>query len=196
MRAMGRPRCVLPAHIRPLDIGRTLAGSAFTVTGRRDDSLDPHQTLLQWTALLSQAPPGCVLVIQPHDRELAFMGELSAETLHLRGVRGAIIDGGCRDSDFILRIGFRLFCTHFTPMDIVGRWVATRFDAPVEIGGVAIHAGDQLVADRDGIVVIPQAIAEAVTEETEKVMRTESLVRKAILAGEDPQQAYLKHGKF
>ena len=53
------------------------------------------------------------------------MGELSAETLQRRGVRGYIVDGGCRDIDFILKMGFPVFARFFTPSDIVARWMPT-----------------------------------------------------------------------
>ncbi len=196
LRAMGRADCVLPHSIRPLDPTRKLAGKVYTVSGHVDESLDPHQTLLQWTALLSRAPAGSVVVCQPNDSTLSHMGELSAETLQFRGVHGYLVDGGCRDSEFILRIGFRVFCRYFTPVDVVGRWVADRFGEPIEIGQVTVRTGDYVLADRDGSVVIPEALAEEVTAEAEQVMRTENLVRKAILAGVDPQAAYLQYGKF
>ncbi len=61
---------------------------------------------------------------------------------------------------------------------------------------MSIETGDYVMADRDGTVIIPQAVAEEVIEKTEEVLQTESLVRKAILEGMDPQEAYLKYGKF
>ena len=70
------------------------------------------------------------------------------------------------------------------------------FGEPIQIGEVTIHNADYVVADRDGVVIIPGQMAEEVAAEAENVLRTESLVRKAILQGEDPQQAYLKYGKF
>ena len=196
LREMGHSRCVLPQTIRPLDVNRTLGGKVYTVSGRVDHSLDAHETLVQWTGLLSKVPPDSVLVCQPNDSTLAHMGELSAETLMLRGVRGYVVDGGCRDSDFVLKIGFRVFCRYFTPIDIVGRWVPDRLGDPITIGDVAIRSGDYILADRDGIVVIPGDVAEGVAAHTEEVMRTESMVRKAILEGVDPQEAYLKYGRF
>ncbi len=81
-------------------------------------------------------------------------------------------------------------------MDIVGRWVPDRLGDPITIGDVAIRSGDYILADRDGIVVIPGDVAEEVAAHTEEVMRTESMVRKAILEGVDPQEAYLKYGRF
>lgn len=196
LRSMGHANCVLPNTIRPLDVSKKIAGPVYTVSGRRKDGLDAHQTLLAWTGLLSKAPKGSVVVCQPNDSTLAHMGELSSETLTFRGIRGYIVDGGCRDSDFILRIGFPVWCRYFTPVDVVARWVADAFGEPIVIGGVTIHCGDYLFADRDGVVVIPQNVAEQVTTKTEEVMNTESKVRKAILEGIDPQQAYLKYGKF
>ena len=196
LREMGHADCVLPPAIRPLNADHKLAGPIYTVGGKQESSIDPHESLLQWTALLSMAPAGSVVVCQPNDSTLAHMGELSAETLQFRGVRGYIVDGGCRDSDFILRIEFPVFCRYFTPVDVVGKWKATSFGDPIQIGDVEIRTGDYVFADRDGIVIIPEGQVEEVVAQTELVLRTESLVRKAILEGVDPQKAYLKHGKF
>ncbi len=196
LRAMGYPNQALPNTIRPIDIHTKLAGSIYTVSGRYDETMDPHETLLQWTGLLSKAPKGSVVICQPNDDTLAHMGELSSETLQLRGIRGYIVDGGSRDSEFISRIGFKVFCKYFTPVDVVGRWVADKFAEPIKIGKVDIETGDYVMADRDGIVIIPKAIAGEVVKKTEAVLQTESLVRKAILEGVDPQEAYLKYGKF
>ena len=196
LRARGYPNQTLPNTIRPLDIHTKLSGPVYTVSGRYDPTLNPHETLLQWTGLLSKAPEGSVVICQPNDNTLSHMGELSSETLQLRGIRGYIVDGGCRDSEFISKIGFKVFCKYFTPVDVVGRWVPEEFAAPINIGQVTIETGDYVMADRDGIVIIPQAIVEEVVEKTEEVLQTESLVRKAILEGVDPQEAYLKYGKF
>lgn len=196
LRAMGHPRCVLPPEIRSLDPARRLAGEIWTVSGRFEEDLDPHQTLLAWTGLLSRAPAGKVVVCQPRTHAIALMGELSAETLHHRGVRGWVVDGGCRDTDFILELGFPVWCSFTTPRDIVGRWMPERPGEPVIVGEVVVHSGDWLLADRDGVVVIPGARVGEVLDRTEAVLQTENRVRTAILAGMDPQEAYLRFGKF
>jgi len=196
LRGMGYERCVLPSNIRPLDPARKLAGEIYTVSGHIDFTRDPHDTLVQWTGLLSKAPAGKVLVCQPNTYDIALMGELSAETLNLRGVRGYVVDGGCRDTDFILELGFPVFCSFTTPKDIVGRWIPDRFGEPITIGEVTISSGDYLLADRDGVVVIPAKVVEEAVTKTEQVLQTENKVRTAILAGMDPQEAYLKFGKF
>jgi 4-hydroxy-4-methyl-2-oxoglutarate aldolase len=196
LRAKGYVRQTLPQYIRPLNPRHQLAGPVFTIQGKRDDSLDAHQSLLKWCELLSKAPANTVLVCQPNDHTLAHMGELSSETLVYKKVLGYIVDGGCRDSAFIENLGFPVFCKYFTPVDVVAKWAATAFGEPVQIGEVTIHTGDYVLADRDGIVIIPGTITEEVVQQTEEVLRTENLVRKAILQGVDPVAAYLQYGKF
>jgi len=124
------------------------------------------------------------------------MGELSAETLQFRGVRGYIVDGGCRDTAFIRKLGFPVFCDKATPRDIVGAWVPVEYDEPISYGQVVVRRGDHVLADGDGVVVIPGPIAAEAITAAEAAMRTEDKVRAAILAGVDPQEAYLRHGKF
>lgn len=196
LRAKGYVQQTLPQYLRPLNLQHKLAGPVFTIQGKCDDSLDAHQSLLKWCELLSNAPANTVLVCQPNDHTLAHMGELSSETLVYKKVLGYIVDGGCRDSAFIENLGFPVFCKYFTPVDVVAKWAATAFGEPVQIGEVTIHTGDYVLGDRDGIVIIPGAITEEVVQQAEEVLRTENLVRKAILQGVDPVAAYLQYGKF
>ena len=196
LRERGIVAYVLPPSILPLDAAMVAAGPVFTVRGRPDASVSPHETLLRWTEMLSRAPRGHVVMVQGNDAERALMGELSAETLQFRGVRGYIVDGGCRDTAFIRHLGFPVFCDKATPRDIVGAWVPVAYDEPISYGQVVVRPGDHVLADCDGIVVIPGAIAAEVVGAAETAMRTEDKVRAAILSGVDPQQAYLDHGKF
>jgi regulator of RNase E activity RraA len=124
------------------------------------------------------------------------MGELSAEALFHKKVLGYIVDGGCRDSAFIETLGFPVFCKYFTPVDVVGKWATTALGAAIRIGEATVSTGDYVLADRDGVVIIPAAMAAEVVRETEEVLRKENLVRKAILRGVDPVKAYLQYGKF
>ena len=196
LREKGYPDQALPHGIRPLDPTWKLAGPVFPVGGRRTTNLGVHETILEWTTFLGKAPSGSVVICQPDDLTMAHMGELSSETLQHRGVRGYIVDGGTRDSSFILDLGFRVFCRYATPSDIAGRWVVDNLGKPIKIGSLTIKAGDYVMADRDGVVIIPEAIVGEVVDATEDVMRRENLVRKSILEGMDPREAYLKYGKF
>ena len=196
LRAMGRRNFTLPQRLRPLNPEGVLTGPAFTIEGRMDETADPHQTLLAWTGLLSKAPAGHIWTTQPHNHIVAQMGELSAETLHRKGVLGCVVDGGLRDTSFILRLGFPCWGAFHTPRDVVGCWLPTATDVPILIDDVLIRPGDWLHGDRDGMVCIPAEILAEVAQRSTAAMATESLVRRAILDGMDPQDAYLKHGKF
>lgn len=196
MRAMGLRDFTLPAELRPLFPERRLAGPAFTIDGRVDPRADPHQTLLEWTGLLSKAKPGHIWVSQPNDRIVAHMGELSAETLKNKGVLGCIADGYVRDVDFLIEMGFQTWSRGFTPRDIVGYWLPRAVDVDIKIGDVIIAPGDYMIGDRDGVIRVPKAIVEDVVSKAETAIATENKVRTAILSGVDPQQAYLQFGKF
>ena len=197
MRAMGLARFTLPHEVRPIFPERTLCGPVFTLSGRVEQGADAHETLLAWTGFLSRAEPGTVVVCQPNDSTVAHMGELSAETLQLRGVRGYVVDGGCRDVNFLLGIGFPVFCRYFTPRDVVSYWLPDAMnDRAVTLGEVTVRPGDHVLGDRDGVVVLPRDRAEEIVARTEEVIATESLVRKAIREGLDPQEAYRRFGKF
>jgi regulator of RNase E activity RraA len=196
LRLMGRADIVLPPEIKAIAPGTRLAGPVWTVSGHVDRTRTRHETLLGWCTLLAKAPAGHVVVCQPNNHEVALMGELSAQTLAARGVLGYVVDGGSRDTDLVLEHGFPVFCSFLTPSDIVERWIPDRYGEPVTIGGVTIAAGDYLLGDRDGVVIIPRALAEEVVAKTEEVVATESDMRRALVAGMDPVEAYNRYGKF
>jgi regulator of RNase E activity RraA len=196
LRAMGHHDIVLPPDIKALLPGTRLAGPVWTVDGSVAAGRTRHETLLGWCTLLARAPAGHVVVCQPNTREIALMGELSAQTLKARGVLGYVVDGGSRDTELVLEQGFPVFCSFLTPADIVERWLPERYGAPVVIGGVTIRTGDWLLGDRDGVVIIPGGLVDEVVARTEEVVATESDMRRALVGGMDPVEAYLKYGKF
>lgn len=196
MRGMGLADFTLPPEIRPLFPEQTLAGVISTVSGKVDRTADAHKTLFEWTGLLSKAKPDTVLISQPNDSVIAHMGELSAETLKLKGVRGYVVDGGCRDVNFIIEQNFPVWYRYHTPRDVVGYWLPDQYEVPIVIGEVTVNPGDLVLGDRDGMVIIPMDRAEEIISAAEEAIATENKVRTAILNGVDPQEAYLKYGKF
>lgn len=196
LRMMGRDDVALPPAIKAIAPGTRLAGPVWTVSGHIDRTKSRHETLLGWCTLLAKAPAGHIVVCQPNTHDIALMGELSAQTLAARGVLGYVVDGGSRDTELVLAQGFPVFCAFLTPSDIVERWVPDRFGEPVTIGTVTIATGDWLLGDRDGVVIVPHAIAEEVVARTEEVVATESEMRRALVGGMDPVAAYNRYGKF
>jgi len=196
LRMMGHEHCVLPPAIKAIAPGTRLAGPVWTVSGRIDRTRSRDETLLSWCTLLSRAPAGHVVVCQPNNHEIALMGELSAQTLQARGVLGYVVDGGSRDTDLVLEQGFPVFCSFLTPADIVERWMSDRYGEPVVIGEVRISTGDYVLGDRDGVVIVPGQLIEETVARTEAVVATESEMRRALIGGMDPVEAYHKFGKF
>lgn len=196
MTSAGLTDRALPPEITSLYQGRKVAGPAWTLSGSMRSGVSIDETLLSWTGFLSAAPPGRVIVCQPNDHSIAHMGELSAETLQLRGVRGFVVDGGCRDVEMVNALGFPVFCRYATPADVSAGWMVDSMGEAVEIGGLAISSGDYVLGDADGVVVIPAAQAEAIIAEAEQVANTEDALREAIRQGEDPQEAYKRYRVF
>ncbi len=196
MRELGLDAGILPNDIRPIDPTIPVVGKVWTCSGGMVEGISQDESLLSWTGMLSAAPAGSVVVCQPNDSTIAHMGELSAETLKFRGVKGYVVDGGNRDTDFILKLGFPVFCRYLTPSDIVERWKIQTMGEPIKIGDVRIHTGDYILGDRDGVVVISASSASAVAQHVDEVMNTENELRNMILDGMDPQEAYIKYQRF
>ncbi len=196
MREIGLDAGILPNDIRPVDPTTLVVGKVWTCSGGMVEGLSQDDSLLSWTGMLSAAPSGSVVVCQPNDSTIAHMGELSAETLKFRGVKGYVVDGGNRDTDFILKLGFPVFCRYLTPSDIVARWQVQSLGEPITIGDVRIQTDDFILGDRDGVVVIPASAASDVAKLVHEVMNTENELRNMILNGMDPQEAYIKFQRF
>ena len=188
--------CVLPPEIQALKRGQKLFGEIYTVSGHIDYTLSRHESLLLWSQVLSKVPTKKVIVCQPNTHSVALMGELSARALMVKETKGYLMDGHCRDVEEIIEAKFPVFCRLSTAADIVERWKYDTLGMPITIGSVTICSGDFIIADMDGAVIIPKEVAEKVITKTEEVMFTESEMRKAILSGMDPEQAYLKFKKF
>ena len=187
---------VLPQQIQSIREGQTLAGRAFTVMGQAETGRSRDDYFLPFLQMLGAIGSGDVVIVQTNDNNVAHFGELSCETAKHRGGRGVVLDGGIRDVDYILKLDFPVFARYKTPRDTIGRWRVTDVNVTITIGGVAVHAGDFVLGDRDGLVIIPERVAEEVIARAEEVVHTEDSVRKAILEGMHPARAYEKFGRF
>jgi 4-hydroxy-4-methyl-2-oxoglutarate aldolase len=193
---LGRLNQTLPPELSPLRPGMRMAGPAWPIEGRPQDGIDPDASIRKILEMLGAVPPGHVGVYQCNDRSSAHLGELSVTSLKARGCAGAVIDGGCRDISYILDQDFPVFARYTTPQDCVPRWELTGYEVTVTIGGVTVAPGDYVVADRDGIVVIPAELRDEVLVEAEGLVATENQVRAAVLDGALPLEAYERFGAF
>jgi 4-hydroxy-4-methyl-2-oxoglutarate aldolase len=187
----------LPSELAPLRRGMRLAGPAFPVEGRPHPGHDYDTSIRKILEMLGAVLPGSVAVYQTSDSSSAHLGELSVTSLKSRGCAGVVIDGGCRDVDFVLQEDFPVFARYTTPQDCVPRWELTaRGDVSITIEEVRIAPGDWVVADEDGVVVVPAQEAESVLAEAEAKVATESQIRDAVRVGMLPLEAYERYGTF
>ena len=194
---MGQLEQTLPSAIRPLRPGMRIAGPAYTVEGRPKPDAEYDTSLRATLEMLGAVPPGHVAVYQTHGEGSAHLGELSVASLKTRGCAGAVIDGGCRDVDYILREGYPVFSRHVTPQDCTHRWQITGHgDVTIGIGGVRIAPGDWIIGDEDGVAIVPERLIVDVLEAAEAVVQTENSIRDAVRGGMTPLAAYERFGTF
>ncbi|HEX6775807.1 MAG TPA: RraA family protein [Methylomirabilota bacterium] len=152
--------CVMRYAIHPLwpDIGR-IAGPAFTVRTPRHDNLMLH-------AAIYRAEPGDVIVVEAGDDAMAVAGGNVCAIAQKRGVAGFIVDGVIRDIGESRANGFPLFARGRSPIPAAKEGPG-EINHPIRCGGVVVHPGDLVVADDEGIVVIPLAKAEEVLKKAQ-----------------------------
>lgn len=192
----GRYDQTMDTALSPLADDMTTAGVAYPVIGRQNRAIDPEENIRSILQMLGEAPEHGVLTYQTNDDRAAHLGELSVTALAEQGCRGAVVDGCVRDVAYMLDHGFPVFTKHRTPADAVPRWEILDWDTAAVVGGVRVEPGDVVVADADGVVVVPEEIAEGVLVEAETLVDSESAVRDAVADGVSPLQAYEDHGTF
>jgi regulator of RNase E activity RraA len=127
--------------------------------------------------------PGTVLVASlTGDDSLSIMGDLVALALHTRGCAGAVLDGAARDIERMIEIGFPVFAARLSPVDKTGKAETLGYNIPIDCGGVRVNPGDVVVADWDGIVVVPAELAAETLERAQRVVATEAALIAAIRA--------------
>jgi 4-hydroxy-4-methyl-2-oxoglutarate aldolase len=133
-------------------------GPAVTVVLRRALRTDKRDWPNLQIQTLDEAPPGSVMVEVLEDGlDTAGVGNLMATTAKVRGLAGMVIDGGARDIEELEEIGFPVWSRSQTPATSVGRYVPVAKNVPVTCGGILVHPGDWIVADKTGVVVVPRA---------------------------------------
>jgi regulator of RNase E activity RraA len=186
----------LDHRLEPLVPTMTTAGIAFPVVGRPNRSIDGEANLERITTMLSEVPENGVVVYDTNGSRCAHIGELSVTALEVAGCRGAVIDGGARDTPHLQEQEFPVFLKHSTPEGANIRWEILDWDVPTVAGGVRVSPGDVVVGDRDGVVVVPATLAEEVLREAEALMTREDTIREAVRSGVRPVDAFREHGSF
>jgi 4-hydroxy-4-methyl-2-oxoglutarate aldolase len=166
----------LDSGIKPLDPRSRLAAPAFTVDMRPADNLMLHYALLK-------ARPGDVLVVDVKAFvEAGPWGDVLTAMAQKIGVAGLVINGAVRDSQAIVDAGFPVWCRGLS-IKGTAKNQPGRINVPVAIDGVVIHPGDIVVADRDGIAIVPAGRVDSVLAAAIDREQNESRLRDAIARG-------------
>ncbi|NEE04189.1 RraA family protein [Phytoactinopolyspora halotolerans] len=138
--------------------------------------------------------PGDVPVGDGTSRPAAAWGELFSCAARGRGARGAVIDGYVRDVAKIRALGFPVSARGSRPTDSLGRVSLDATVASVHIGGTTVVAGDLIVADDDGVTVVPRDIADDVAHRALEKATTENMARQLLLDGGKLADVWERHG--
>lgn len=192
--AHGYEHQMLPPNIRPLRLGMKTCGRALTVL--ETDSLDAQEPFGVMFHALDDLKPDEIYIASGASGAYAMWGELMSTAAIRRGAVGVILNGYLRDAEGIAALDFPAFAwgSYATDQKMRGRVVAYR--VPILIGGVAVHPGDILCADEDGVVVVPQKIERTVIVEALTKVRAEKTLRHDLEAGMSAIDAFKKHGIF
>lgn len=145
-------------HMRPIFPSK-FAGFAVTVLLKKETNHDPD-ALAGMLAAIDRGSPNSVYVMVVEDgADIAGMGGLMGTAMSARDFSGAIIDGGVRDTAYLQKIGFPVYALGVVPSTSVTHYRFAGANIPVVCDGVAVNAADIIVADADGVVVVPRANA-------------------------------------
>ena len=192
--AVGIRGNVMDTRIRPLYPGARIAGYAATVhivlvDEKPADPADYYKGELEAVDALQ---PGDVMVVST--LMMSYWGELLSTAARRRGASGLVADAYTRDSQAIIDMEFPVFVAGIQAQDSLGRVDVDAYGSPIECGGVKVERGDLVLADADGVVVVPASAAWEVVRRAERKVALEGDMRADLQKGMPVSAAFQTHG--
>jgi 4-hydroxy-4-methyl-2-oxoglutarate aldolase len=192
--ALGHPHQSPRVPLLPQTGQNKLVGRCRTTLWADMSHADPRPYELELEAVDGCRADDVLIAAAGGSMRSGIWGELLSTAARNSGCAGAVIDGAVRDVAKMATMGFPVFARGRCVYDSLNRQRVIDVDVPVEIDGVRFAPGDLVIADEDGVVVVPQAVeAEAVRRAWEKV-HAENVTRDAIKGGMKAMAAYEKYG--
>ena len=193
--SLGHRRQVMREYIRPVHSRYTVvAGYAHTIAFVDSNEILPNPFDAEIEAVDAIQPDDMVVIATGNSIQNAPWGELLSTASVARGARGAVMDGFVRDVKLIENLGFPVFATGMKPLDSNGRGLLTAWGKPIVCGEVAVNPADLIVADFDGIVVIPAALIDQTIELANAKVTGENNSRQELKKGAYLRDVYKKYG--
>jgi 4-hydroxy-4-methyl-2-oxoglutarate aldolase len=202
---MGLHDQIVSVELQPLARDMRVVGPAFCIRGEPAEGSTIEATAGRGKPsyeLFRHMYDGCVAVIDTGGYRVAGpWGENTAVSAKARGCRGAIIDGGTRDSVELVQMRFPAFVRFASAARVEGRWHHVEFETPIELPGqvgptVSVKPGDIIVADADGIVIVPRELSAEVAELATELARIEEEMRRELAQGVDREDVYRSHDRY
>jgi 4-hydroxy-4-methyl-2-oxoglutarate aldolase len=173
--ALGRYQLMKP-YMRPVWAGASIAGPAVTILAQPGDNWMLH-------VAIEQCQPGDIVVLGcTADNTDGMIGDLIATSLKARGVKGVIIDAGCRDVATLKEMGFPIWARAISSKGTVKATLGS-VNIPVVCAGVYVEPGDAVVADDDGVVVVPKKYVAETAAKAQKRFDDEDAKRVKLASG-------------
>jgi regulator of RNase E activity RraA len=184
---------VMAPHIRPLTRGFRTAGFAATVSVVEVDG-PPERS--EWYAgeirAVDSQQPGDVMVVSTSKG--SYWGELLATASRARGARGIVADAYTRDTEALIEMDYPTFVAGISARDSLGRIDVDDVGVEITCGGVHVAPGDLVLADHDGVAVVPAGAADEVLALAEEKLATEDVVRDKLAQGLSVREVFAAHG--
>ncbi len=196
MEQLYHTRAHMNHDMRPL-FPTKFAGPAVTVQMKKEEHKEGSSASQGMLDAIDAAPPGSVYVMQVEDGlDIAGMGGLMGTAMKFRGLAGAVIDGGLRDTPQLRRIQMPVFSRGIVPSTSVNHYRCTGVNVAVKAAGVTVNPGDIIVADEDGVAVVPRDKAEAVLKRAQELDDTEHRMYPFIEKFKSMKEAVAKFGRI